>query len=166
MRFSHELTYDAAPDDVREMLASRAFREKVCAAQRSSHSRVSVDGTPPGMTVVVDQTQPARGIPAFATKFVGDEIRIVQREQWNDPMGGSLTLEIPGKPGTFTGTVALAAAGTGTGTGTGTVETVSGDVAVRLPLVGGRLEAMIGDLFRAALSAEQRVGRAWLAGQR
>jgi hypothetical protein len=160
MRFSHELTYDAAPDDVREMLASRAFREKVCAAQRSSHSRVSVDGTPPGMTVVVDQTQPARGIPAFATKFVGDEIRIVQREQWNDPMGGSLTLEIPGKPGTFTGTVALAAASAGT------VETVSGDVAVKLPLVGGRLEAMIGDLFRAALSAEQRVGRTWLAGQR
>jgi hypothetical protein len=160
MRFSHELTYDAAPDDVREMLASRAFREKVCAAQRSSHSQVSVDGTPPGMTVVVDQTQPARGIPSFATKIVGEQIRIVQREQWNDPMGGSLTLEIPGKPGTFTGTVALAAASAGT------VETVSGDVAVKLPLVGGRLEAMIGDLFRAALTAEQRVGRAWLAGQR
>jgi hypothetical protein len=93
-------------------------------------------------------------------KFVGEEIRIVQREQWVDPRGGSLTLEIPGKPGTFTGTVALAAAGEGT------LERVAGDIAVKLPLVGGRLEAMIGDLFRAALKAEQRVGRAWLAGER
>lgn len=160
MRFSHELTYDAAPDAVRDMLAQRAFREKVCAVQHASHSQVSVDGTPPGMTVVVDQTQPARGIPSFAMKFVGDEIRIVQREQWDDALGGSLTLEIPGKPGTFTGTVALAAAGAGT------VETVVGDIAVSLPLIGGRLEGMIADLFRAALGAEHRVGRAWLAGDR
>src|SRR4051794_12320106 len=160
MRFSHELTYDAAPDDVREMLAQPAFREKVCAAQHASSTQVTVDGTPPGMTVVVDQTQPARGIPSYAKTFVGEEIRILQREQWDDPMGGSFRLEIPGKPGTFTGTVALAAAGAGT------VETVTGDIAVRVPLVGGRLEGMIGDLFTAALSAEQRVGRAWLAGER
>jgi hypothetical protein len=160
MRFSHEMTYDAAPDDVREMLAQPSFREKVCAALHATRSDVSVAGTPTGMTVVVDQTQPARGIPPFAMKFVGEEIRIVQREQWVDPRGGSLTLEIPGKPGTFTGTVALAAAGDGT------LERVAGDIAVKLPLVGGRLEAMIGDLFRAALKAEQRVGRAWLAGER
>jgi Protein of unknown function (DUF2505) len=160
MRFSHELTYDAAPDDVREMLAQPAFREKVCAALHATRSDVSVVGTSPGMTVVVDQTQPARGIPPFAKKLVGEEIRIVQREQWIDPRGGSLTLEIPGKPGTFTGTVALAAADEGT------LERVAGDIAVKLPLVGGRLEAMIGDLFRAALKAEQRVGRAWLAGDR
>jgi hypothetical protein len=160
MRFSHELTYDAEPDAVREMLAQPAFREKVCTALHASRMAVSVDGTPPDLRVVVDQTQPARGIPPFAMKFVGEEIRIVQREQWVDPRGGSLTLEIPGKPGTFTGTVALAAAGDGT------LERVAGDIAVKLPLVGGRLEVMIGDLFRAALKAEQRVGRAWLSGER
>jgi uncharacterized Zn-binding protein involved in type VI secretion len=160
MRFSHELSYDAAPQAVHEMLGQRAFREKVCEALHASRSDVSVDGTPPGMTVVIDQTQPARGIPSFARTFVGDEIRILQRERWDDVSGGSMTLEIPGKPGTFTGSVALAAAGAGT------VQTVSGDIAVKVPLLGGRLEGMIGDLFRAALSAEQRVGRAWLAGDR
>ena len=35
------------------------------------------------MTVLVDQTQPANGIPSFAKKFVGDEIQIVQREEWS-----------------------------------------------------------------------------------
>ena len=34
-----------------------------------------------GTRVSVDQVQAARGIPSFATKFVGDEIHIVQRER-------------------------------------------------------------------------------------
>jgi hypothetical protein len=159
MRFTHELTYDAAPEEVRAMVADPAFRERVCEAVHASEHRVSVDEAGPGMTVVVDQTQPARGIPSFARKFVGDEIRIVQRETWADGSGGSLTLEIPGKPGTFDGTVRLAGDST-------TVESFQGEVTVRVPLVGGRLEGLVGDLFRAALQAEERVGRAWLAGDR
>jgi hypothetical protein len=159
MRFSHELTYDASPDEVRAMLADPAFRERVCEAMHASRHSVSVSGSGAGMSVEIDQTQPARGIPSFAGKFVGDEIRIIQRETWTGDSGGSLTLEIPGKPGTFEGTVAL------TGD-TSTVETFDGEIKVRVPLVGGKLEGLVGDLFRAALQAEERVGRTWLAGDR
>lgn len=160
MRFTHELTYDAPPDDVRQMLADRAFRQKVCGAMRSARSEVSIEDTGAGMEVVVDQTQPSRGIPAFARSLVGDQIRIVQRESWADPSGGSFTIEIPGKPVALTGAVALAA------DGAGTVQSVTGDVKVKIPMVGGKLEVLIGDMLRAALQTEQRVGRAWLAGDR
>jgi hypothetical protein len=175
MRFTHELSYDAAPDRVREMLGDPAFRERVCEAMHASRHTVSVDGA----TVVVDQTQPARGIPSFAKRFVGDEIRIVQRETWSDAATASLTLEIPGKPGTFEGTLTLAAGAAGAagdgaagaagaaGDGAaGTVESVTGEVRVRVPMVGGKLEGLVGDLFRTALQTEQRVGRAWLSGDR
>lgn len=162
MRFSQELAYDASPENVRAMLGDPAFRKRVCEAMHASRHAVSVEDGGAGLTVVVDQTQPARGIPGFARRFVGDEIRIVQRETWTSGTRASITLEIPGKPGTFDGTVSLG----GSPGGAGTVETVSGEVTVRVPMVGGKLEGLVGDLFRTALQTEQRVGEAWLAGRR
>lgn len=160
MKFSHDLTYDAAPDQVLRMLADPAFRDRVCDAVHGTDRRVAIQGAGAGMTVTVDQTQPARGIPSYAAKFVGDQIRIIQHERWRTTAGADLELEIPGKPGAFAGTIALVA------TGTGTTETVSGDVTVKVPFVGSRLESLVGDVFRSALEAENRVGRAWLADAR
>lgn len=157
MRFTHRLTYDATLDQVTEMLADPAFRNEVCETMQASRHTVAVDGSGAGMSVVIDQTQPARGIPSFAKRFVGEEIRIVQRESWTDGLGGPLSLEIPGKPGTFEGILALAA------DGTGTVESIEGEIKVKVPLIGGKLEGLVGDLMRSALQAEERVGRAWLA---
>jgi hypothetical protein len=161
VKFSHRLTYDASPSDVRAMLGDPAFREKVCVAMEASRRDVTiVPSGAGGMSVVVEQVQPARGIPSFAKRFVGDEIHIVQRESWTDGSSADLTIDLPGKPARFAGTITLAP------DGDGTVETISGDVAVKVPLVGGRLESLVGDLLQAALRAEERVGRAWLAGSR
>ena len=160
MKFSHRMTYDAAPADVLGMLADPAFREKVCVAMRAMRRDVSIEGTPESMRVVIDQTQPAKGIPSFATKFVGDEIQIVQHEQWKGGSGASLKVEIPGKPGALDGSIGLAQ------NGSGTVETVEGEIKVKIPMIGGKLEALIGDLLTAALTTEERVGKAWLAGDR
>jgi hypothetical protein len=162
MKFEHQITYDSAPDKVRAMLADPAFRERVCEALRAFRHDVRVEPDGARMSVVIDQTQPSQGIPSFAKKVVGDDIRIVQREDWADESQASLTLEIPGKPGRFDGGISLAPASDGNGS----VETVAGDVKVKLPMVGGRLEGLIGDLLHKALATEQRIGRAWLAGDR
>lgn len=159
MKFSHSLRYEASPAEVRAMLTDPSFREKVCAATHATRSDVTVEPGASGPTVVVDQTQPARGIPSFAKKFVGEEIEIVQRESWGDDRSADLTVDLPGKPGRFDGQIRLQPEGTGT------VETVTGNVSVKVPLVGGKLEGLVGDLLKAALDAEQRVGRTWLAGR-
>jgi hypothetical protein len=158
MKFSHEVRYAAPASEVHAMLADPAFREQVCEAGPSvEHSvRITPDGA--GMTVVVEQTQPADGIPSFAKKFVGDRIDITQREVWSGTGGADVEVTIPGKPGHFRGTVKLVESGGET------VETVAGEVKVSIPLVGGKLEALIGDLFRSALRGEEEVGRRWLAG--
>jgi uncharacterized protein YndB with AHSA1/START domain len=160
MKFLHRMTYDAPPADVHAMLADPAFRDKVCHAMHAVRSDIDIVPAGAGMKVVVDQTQPAEGIPSFARKFVGDEIRIVQREQWKDDAAADLTVEIPGKPGAMNGAITLAASGGGT------TETVSGDIKVGIPMLGGKLEGLIGDLLTSALRAEERVGRAWLASDR
>jgi hypothetical protein len=160
MRFSHRLRYEASPADVQAMLTDPAFREKVCVAMEASRHHVAIEPSGPAVAVVVEQTQPARGIPSFAKRFLGDQIDIVQRESWADGTSADLTVDLPGKPAQFVGRITLEP------DGDGTVETVSGDVAVRVPLVGGKLEGLVGDLLKKALRAEERVGRGWLAGSR
>lgn len=148
-----ELAYDAPVDAVAAMLADPAFREEVLERQRVLRGSASVEGT----HVRVEQVQTAQGIPAFATKFVGEEITIVQEEEWRSPTHGDITVTIPGKPGDMTGTATLAERGSGT------VETVELTIKVAIPLVGGKLEKLIGDLLNKALRKEHETGVEWLA---
>jgi hypothetical protein len=157
MRFEHTLRYDAAPDAVFAMLGEAVFREQVCEAQHVSECTATVDGVDDTMSVMVDQKRPSEGIPSFAQKFVGDTIHIRQREEWSSATDAILEVTIPGKPGHMKGTITLRP------DGDGTVETVSGDLKVGIPLVGGKIEVLIAELFEHALQAEHRVGSAWLA---
>lgn len=160
MRIRHELEYDAAPADVYAMLADPAFREKVCAAMDTVSHDVAVDDAGQGMSVRIDMVQRTHGVPGFAKKVVGDQTRIIQSEHWSDGTGADLELEIPGKPGHIRGRITL------TGEATRTVEAFDGEIKVNIPLVGGKLEGLIEKLFLSGMDTEQRVGAAWLAGER
>lgn len=153
----HDLTYDAPVADVAAMLADPTFREEVCDYQRVISKKVTIKQSGEGMDVVIDMVQPARGIPSFAQKFVGDTINIVQTESWSSPTQGDITVTIPGKPGDMSGTAVLKESGSGT------VETVALTVKVNIPLVGGKLEGLIAGLLEKALVAENTVGREWLS---
>ena len=120
MQFRHEQSYDAPADRVHEMLADPDFRKWVCAAQKATACTVSIDPDAAGMSVTVDQKRPSDGIPGFARKIVGDEIRIVQREDWSDQNKAVLTVTIPGKPGELNGTITVVR------DGNRTVETIDG----------------------------------------
>lgn len=149
---SYDLTYDAPIDTVMEMLFDPAFREAVCDAQHAT-SR-TVESAPP--VVHVAYTQQVRGIPSFASGFVGDTIDVVQDEEWSGHTA-NVTIEIPGKPGGVTGSFTL------TERGGRTVQAARLEVKVKMPLVGGKLESLIADLFLKALQREERTGREWLS---
>lgn len=154
---THELAYDAPVEAVTAMLADPAFREEVCAYQRFTKYDVTIDVDGETKRVKVDQWQPTHGMPSFAKKIVGEETNIVQEEHWTSPTHGDITIAIPGKPGTMSGTASVAASGAGT------VETVSLTVKVNIPLVGGKLESLIADLLLKAFKAENKVGRDYLS---
>ena len=159
-RISHVMTYDASPGEVARMLADPAFREEVCARQGVLRAEVDVVVSDAATTVKIDQVQAAHGIPGFAQKFVGEEIHIVQLESWTSPAHGDIEVTIPGKPGDMSGTAVL------TESGGRTTETVDLTVKVGIPLVGGKLEGLIGDLLLKALRTEETVGHEWLARAR
>jgi hypothetical protein len=156
-RVQHDLTYDASPSEVLAMLHDSAFRERVCEATGCLRGTVSVTDTAAGTEVVIDQVQTAEGIPGFARKFVGDEINIVQKETWNGETA-DVEVIIPGKPGKMTGTATLLEAGGIT------TERVELDIQVGIPLVGGKIESLIGDMLLKALKTENREGRDYLSG--
>ena len=147
------LTYDAPAEAVTAMLDDRAFREEVLARQKVVRGSVDIDGD----VVTIEQVRSAADIPSFARKFVGDEIVIVQTETWTSPTSADIGLAIPGKPGEAVGTMTLTESG-----GT-TTESVDLALTVRIPLVGGKIEAMIADMVKHALEVEHRVGVEWLA---
>jgi hypothetical protein len=160
-KIHEELRYDGATlEQVHEMLADPAFREKVCDYQGVLRRKVTINADGAGMSVEIDQVQEARGIPGFAKKFVGDEINIVQAEDWTSTAKGNIHVTIPGKPGEMAGTALL------TEDPDGTTETVNLSVKVNIPLAGGKIEGLIADLLSKALRAEHHVGVEWLAGRR
>lgn len=160
MHFHQELEYDATPAEVYAMLADPAFREAVCEAGDSVRHEVRITRDGDTMTVEVDQVQPSSGIPSFAKKIVGDEIEVLQREQWSSATDATLEVSIPHKPGHLKGTVTLRE------NGSGTVETVDAEIKVNIPMLGGKLEKLIAELLGSALRSEHQVGKAWLAGDR
>lgn len=159
MHFRHELSYDAAPDAVFEMLADPAFREKVSAALDVVSAEVAIVRSGEGFTFTNDQVQRTEGLPTFARKFAGETTRAIQIEEWPDSTGGSLRIDAPGKPSSISGTIALVP------TGAGTTEVVELDIKVKVPLIGGKLEGLLVDQVRNGMDVEHEVGIAWLAGE-
>ncbi len=160
MKFRHELTYDASPADVFEMLADPRFREAVGAAQEVISADVQVERTGNRLSLTIDQEQRTDDLPAFARTLAGASTQAILHEEWTDPLGGTLRIEAPGKPSEVTGTVTLQPEGDGTR------EVVELDLAIKVPLIGGRLEKLLAQKIAAGLEAEHGVGVAWLAGER
>ncbi len=156
-RLTHALTYDAPLADVAAMLADPAFRERVCDEQGVLRHDVTIDASGTGKQVRIDQVQAANGLPSFATRFVGEEINIVQDESWSGDDRADLKVTIPGKPGEMAGTITLAESGGVT------TETVDIDIKVGIPLVGGKIEGLVADMLLKALKVENRVGRDYLS---
>lgn len=147
------LAYDASAEEVAAMLADPAFREEVLTRQRVLRHSVSIEGG----HVLIEQVQTAEGLPSYARKLVGDEIRIVQEEHWTSPTTADVTVTIPGKPGDMTGSARLDEADGRT------VQVIDLAVKVAIPLVGGKVEALVADMLGKAMDKEHQVGVEWLA---
>jgi carbon monoxide dehydrogenase subunit G len=160
MRFSHELSYDAPPEEVYAMLADPSFRERVSLAREIVSFDVTLTPTDTGFTLVNDQIQPTAGLPSFAKKFAGETTKAIQREEWSSHSSGTLRIETPGKPTSMQGTITLV------GSDAGTVERVDLEIKAKVPLIGGKLESLMADQVREGMDIEHQVGQAWLRGER
>jgi hypothetical protein len=160
MRLTHTATFEASAADVYAMLTDTGFRERSARATGVVSADVSVEESGGGHVVTVDQVQPTDGVPSFARKFAGETTRAVQKETWSSPTRAELSVQTPGRPTEIRGTLTLEESG-----GT-TTKTFDGEVKVKVPIIGGKLEALMAELVTQGMDTERDTGVAWLAEQR
>jgi hypothetical protein len=161
VKFERVHEYPAPASDVLAMLLDPAFREMVCAAQDAESHSVSVSSSAPPATVEVRQQQDTSQAPSAARKVIGSSVETVQREDWESAERARFEISIPGKPGHLRGRIDLVDNGDGTST-----ERFDAEVKVHIPLVGGKLEGLIGKVLGSGLRREREAGLRWLAGDR
>lgn len=156
-KFHKEIRFTGDLAEVFAMLADKAFREKVAESAGAESWTVTVEQRGEGVKAVVDTSQSTAGFPGVAQKVLGSHFDIHQEEDWTSPTDGTMTVTIPGKPGSVRGTVTLHQ------DGAEVVQTVDADIKVSIPLVGGKVESLIGSAVGSVLKTQQRVGADWLA---
>lgn len=157
MKLTHSVRYDASVEDVYAMLTDRAFRQAAVDAQGALSSDISITGG----TVRITMETPNNDIPSFAKKFVGQTVTSEQSEDWSDDAYEASFSVVPkGTPARISGTRALVAQGDGC------LDTFEGEVVAKIPLIGGKLEKLVGEKLTEGWDTEHGVGVRWLAGDR
>jgi len=160
-RIDHTLTYpDASVAEVYAMLTDPAYRTAVSVYQHTTDFSCEITPDGDGADVAIEQAHGTDRIPSMAQKLVGSEIRFLQHETWGSPDAADIEVNVPGKPGDIRGTITLAQSGADV--------TQHIDIAVRvsIPLVGGKVEAMIAMFVDRVFDAQNDVGVRWLRGER
>jgi hypothetical protein len=165
VRLSAELRYDADPSTVYEMISDPDFQERKLANTGAVSYDVTVDPHEDGgVTVTSRRELPTDRVPEFVKGFVGSTIKIEQVEEWeaveaDGVRNGSLVADVSGMPVKFTARLSLVP------NSDGTLEVVQGDLKASVPLIGGKVEKAAEPAIKAAVAAEQRTGREWLAAR-
>ncbi|MGX9674611.1 DUF2505 domain-containing protein [Mycobacterium sp. HM-7] len=117
-----------------------------------------------GTDITTTQTMRAAGLPSVVTQFHFGDLSLVREEHWgpltDDRAVGTVRSRVPGAPATITGTGVLMS------TAAGARLAFSANVEVRIPLVGGKLEAMLGQQLRYLIELEQKFTTDWIAARR
>ena len=161
MKVSERHDYEATPDTVWAMITDPAWREQVCAATGATSWDVAVDADASGGTVSVTRVLPAE-VPDAVRRIVGSSVTVTQTETWGAAAAdgtrkGDVELQVKGQPATMKASSTLAPSADGTQL------RMDGELKVRIPLVGGKVEKELAKAIRMALQKEQEVGRRWLA---
>lgn len=117
-------------------------------------------GTDGSVTVVIIHRLRHEGLPGLVAKFFPRDWQVVQNETWSPIGGGRVRGEVSiathGAPGSGLGTALLAPAQNGSRLKcTATVE-------FKVPLVGGKIESLIGRQLVQQISVLQRFTAKWI----
>ncbi len=159
MKINETFTYgDADVEAVFGLISSQDFRTE--AAEDAGASDIDVDVSESGgtTTVTIVRTQPA-DMPDFVKKLTGDTVKVKQTEKWGEPDGdgrrtADVKVSIIGQPAEMLGTAELSNDGSG-----GTTFDVNGDVTVKIPFIGKKIEPEVAKAIRGSLKGEVELGK-------
>ncbi|SDB85989.1 Protein of unknown function [Raineyella antarctica] len=151
MQISATANFAADPARVYALQTDRAFLEDVCRAGGAVSYDVEIDG---------NRTKLSRSMPSpeIARKIVGDTITVVETYVWGAASSdgsrtADLQVDVPGTPGHLNGTAEISP------TASGSQIHVSGDLVVKIPLLGKKLEQAAAPALTAGVEVQEKVAR-------
>ena len=161
-KMNGELHFKADPATVYAMVTDPAYVKEKNERTGGQNVVANVDDLgAEGAKIVVSRDLPAE-VPAYAKKFVGEQISTIQTDEWgpeNADGSYSATMNVTfGKaPLEVNGTFSIEAEDGGA------VLIVRSAAKASVPFVGGKVEGVAADQFQRAVRKEQEVGNEWLA---
>jgi hypothetical protein len=156
VRFRKEIRFDGPVEQVRAMLLDPEFRNQVALATNGRPADSRIEETPEGPRSVNEIRPSLEELPAFTRPVVGAGLVIHQEEHWTSPDQAVLSVRSHGRPGHIEGTITL------TPSEGGTLQTTDAEITARIPLVGGRVETLMGKILGNVLNVQGRLGNEWL----
>jgi hypothetical protein len=153
---THTVNFDQPIEKVYESFTDAGFWDKVAGRFSSADGKVEkFETSDAGTTVVIRQTVAGDKIPAQAEKFVKSGVGMTRTfvisPLTDDGANTTVTTETSGVPVSFSATQKL------TAQGEGCVLTTNSEFAIKVPLVGGKLEEKAAPYLERVLDAETTV---------
>lgn len=160
MQFTQSISYPGTVDEVVAMYLTPDYLERRFGQfVVDGSSTVSVEGE----HVSFAGTVRPELIPAAAARFVKSDLRVTFTEEWTLNEAGATSrtsVTVDGAP------MSVEATSTLTGTETGCTREVTGNVSVRVPLLGGRIEKEAVARVGRLTANEQASAAQWLEEHR
>ena len=156
MHLSYRHTYKGSSDDVVALMANPAFITDVAEHAGATSHEVRVEGATTHMSLDLEA-------PRDVAKFVGRTIHVTQRLTWGaaDAQGvrtGTVDFDVKGVPVNVSVEARLTPSGPYSCVGT-----YEGDLNVRIPLVGRKVETLVAPSINDAFDGLERRADAWLS---
>ena len=147
----------AGVETVWGVLTSVAWPQALDAALKDGSRLVSAEPAPDGGVVVVTSRALPDGVPGFLTSFMPADGRVTQTDRWEPARDGvrrgRWDVTFPGSPGVIGGETTVSPSGAGSRW------VVSGQVQVKIPLLGGKTEGFLAPLLEKLVLRQGEVLR-------
>jgi len=160
LEFSQSVTYPGTVDEVVAMFLSSGYQERRFGSfvvEGSSSTVVE------GERITFSGTVRPELIPPAASRFVKGDLRVTFVEEWSREEAvarSRSTVTVEGAPVSFRAVSVLSPSGQGA------ERDVTGDVSVRIPLLGGRIEKEAVARAGRVIERERELAASWLEEHR
>ena len=158
-RIEHHTTSPHSAEKVFGAMVDETYlRDRLAAVGGNDAALVTFSSAGERTSYQLRQGVPAEHLPSIAKSLLGGDLVIQRVENWAAG-AGTVEVTINGVPGRLEGAFTI------TGNGSGSKLTLTGEVKVSIPLMGGKLEKLIAEQVAVLLDKESEFTSEWLANR-
>ncbi|MEU7480011.1 DUF2505 domain-containing protein [Lentzea sp. NPDC042327] len=155
-RIEHHTTSPRSAEEVfGAMVDETHLRDRLAAIGGPNAELISFTSVEGKTSYQLKQGVPAEHLPSVAKAALGGDLVIQRTENWAAG-AGTVEVTISGVPGRLDGAFTI------TDDGAGSKLTLTGEVKVGIPLMGGKLEKMIAEQVAVLIDKESEFTSRWL----